>query len=78
MSENKVLILSQEFLNRIMVGLGEVQSKFAIPVLQDIEKQLAAAEVGAKIWVESIEAHITGVKLKAAQSATTATDKAPA
>lgn len=66
-SENVVLIFNQEFVNRILVGLGEVASKFAIPVIQDIEKQIAFNATGAKIWVETIESHLTGVKLKAAQ-----------
>jgi hypothetical protein len=68
-SDNVVLIVSKEFLNRILVGLGEVASKFAIPVLKDIESQVQHAEVGAKHWVEAIEAHLVGVKLVAAKAA---------
>jgi hypothetical protein len=70
MSENTVLIVSKEFLNRILVGLSEIQAKFAIPVIQEIEKQAAAADAGAKHWIESIESHLDGIKLKT-------TDKAP-
>lgn len=69
MGNNVVLIISEEFLNRILVGLGEVASKFSVPVLQDIEKQVRAAQVGAKEWVEAIESHLTGIKLKAATGA---------
>lgn len=63
-AENHVLIISQEFLNRIMVGLGEVASKFAIPVIQDIEIQVKSAESGAKDWIASIESHLTGIKIR--------------
>lgn len=68
-SDNVVLIVSKEYLNRILVGLGEVASKFSVPVLQDIEKQVSAAEVGAKEWMEAIESHLTGIKLKVATAA---------
>lgn len=70
---NVVLILDQEFLNRVMVGLGEVASKFSIPVISSIESQVRAAQSGDKAWVERIESHLTGVKLKAAVGATTGT-----
>lgn len=68
-SGNVLLIFPQEFLNRVLVGLGEVASKFSVPVIQDIEKQIAAAETGLKTWVDVVEAHITGIKLKAAVAA---------
>ena len=66
-TENTVLIVSQEHLNRILVGLGEIASKFAVPVLQDIERQVSYAKAGTKEWVEAIESHLTGIKLKTTQ-----------
>ena len=37
------LSLSEEFVNRIIVGLGEIPTKFGAPVLSEIEKQISAA-----------------------------------
>lgn len=62
---NTVLIVSEEFLNRIKVGLQEIPAKFANPVLIDIENQVKAAETGAKEWIQVIETHLSGIKTKA-------------
>lgn len=75
---NLVLILDQEFLNRVMVGLGEVASKFSIPVISSIESQIKAAQSGDKSWIERIESHLTGVKLKAAARDSAAVINIPA
>jgi hypothetical protein len=43
MSEHmNTLTLSDEFLQRVVVGLGEIQTKFGLPVLQEIERQVQA------------------------------------
>jgi hypothetical protein len=72
MAKNYVLIVSEEFLNRINVGLNEIAAKFAVPVMHDIANQIKMAETGAKDWVDAIESHLTGVKLSAAATAATA------
>lgn len=55
---NHLVLLTDEFLARVHVGLGEIQSKFAIPVINDIEKQIKSYEAGTKEWYDSIKAHI--------------------
>lgn len=47
------LTLSKEFLNRVIAGLGELQTKFGMPVVHEIEKQLAAQEANAQPAQES-------------------------
>ncbi len=66
---SKLVILSDEFLARIHVGLGEVQAKFAIPVLQDIQAQVDLAEKDAKAFLAAVEAHIAPFKQKVAADA---------
>lgn len=66
---NTVLILSEEFLTRIKVGLQEIQAKFANPVLIEIETQVKHAETAAQGWVSSIESHVAELKTKAEAAA---------
>jgi hypothetical protein len=69
---SKLLILSDEFIARLHVGLGEIQAKFAIPVIQDIQAQVDLIEKDAKSFLASVEAHIAPIKQKVA-----AADAAP-
>jgi hypothetical protein len=59
---NKILILSDEFIARIHVGLGEVAAKFSIPVLQEIQTQIDTAEKDVKSFIAKVEAHIAPIK----------------
>lgn len=61
---NTVLILSEEFLTRIKIGLQEIQAKFANPVLIEIETQVKNAESSEAKWVSSIESHVSAIKSK--------------
>lgn len=61
---NTVLIVSEEFLNRIKVGLSEIAAKFANPVFVEIEDQIKAAETGAAHYVSALESHLAAIKAK--------------
>jgi hypothetical protein len=61
---NTVLIFTEEALARVRMGLGEIASKFAIPVFNEIEAQIKMAETGAKNYVDAIESHVASVKAK--------------
>lgn len=63
---NSLIIVSEEFLKRILVGLGELPSKFAHAVILDIEAQVALAETDVKAYVALIEEHLQPHKDKAA------------
>lgn len=63
-----LLILSDEFLTRINIGLGEVQAKFAVPVIAEIEIQAARAANDAEAFLAAIEAHVAPIKAKLAQA----------
>jgi hypothetical protein len=62
----KLLILSDEFIARLHVGLGEIQAKFAIPVIQDIQAQVDLSEKDAAAFLASVEAHVSPFKQKVA------------
>lgn len=59
-----VLVLTEEFLKRVLVGLGEIPSKFAHDVILDIEAQLTMAERGVEAHVALIEQHMAPAKAK--------------
>lgn len=65
---SKLLILSDEFLARINVGLGEIAAKFAIPVIMDIEAQVSRTERDAEAFLAAIEAHVAPIRAKLAQT----------
>lgn len=61
---NHVLIVTDEVLARIKLGLGEIAAKYAVPVFQEIEAQVALAETGGKNYIDAIESHIAAIKAK--------------
>lgn len=63
---SKLLILSDEFLARLHVGLGELQAKFAIPVISEIQKQVDLFEKDAATFIADVEAHIAPLRAKIA------------
>lgn len=60
----KLLILSDEFMSRVLVGLGEIQTKFGLPVLQDIQTQVDLAEKDPAAFLAAVEAHLSPFKIK--------------
>lgn len=63
---NKILVIGEEFMKRVFVGLGEIPSKFAHEVILDFEAQLNLAEQDIKKYVELIEEHLMPHKAKVA------------
>ena len=61
---SKLVILSDEFLARVHVGLGEIQAKFAIPVIAEIQNQVDLVEKDVKAFLASVEAHVAPHKQK--------------
>lgn len=61
---NKILIFSDEFFNRVCVGLGELQSKFAHPVIVDIEEQIKLIDSDVVAHVALIEKHMADANAK--------------
>jgi hypothetical protein len=61
---NTVVILSQEFMTRINVALGEIQAKFAIPVINELEAWKNKVEAEPHKLLADIEAHLAPVKAK--------------
>jgi hypothetical protein len=62
---NSLIIVSEEFLKRIFVGLGELPSKFAHDVILDIEAQVALAGKDVKAYVAMVEEHLAPHKAAA-------------
>jgi hypothetical protein len=65
----QILVLSEEFIKRIFVGLGEMPSKFSHNVILEIEAQLKAAENEAHRVVALVEAPLNALKAKVAADA---------
>jgi hypothetical protein len=55
---SKLVILSDEFLARIHVGLGEIQAKFAVPVIQEIQRLVDLAEQDYDKFKAEVDAHL--------------------
>lgn len=66
---NQILVLSEEYIKRIFVGLGEVPAKFSHEVILAIESQLKAAETEYEKLVAVVENHIAPLKAKIAADA---------
>lgn len=63
---NTVVILSEEFMTRINIALGEIQAKFAIPVINELENWLNKAKDEPHKLVVELEAHLVPFKAKLA------------
>lgn len=55
---NTIVILSDEFLNRIRIALGEIQAKFAVPVLGELELWAAKAKDEPAKLLADVDAHL--------------------
>lgn len=66
---NTVLVLSEEFLKRVQVALGELPAKFAVPVIQEVEAWITLAEKQPHKVVELIDKHMNEIKEKIASEA---------
>jgi hypothetical protein len=66
---SNVIVVSEEFLKRIFVGLGEMPAKFSHAVIIDIEAQLKTAEEAPHKLLALIEQHLAPVKAKVAADA---------
>jgi hypothetical protein len=64
MSENTLVILSKEFLTRINVALGEIQAKFAIPVINELQAWIDKAEQEPHKLLAELEAHVAPIKAR--------------
>jgi hypothetical protein len=62
--ENTLVILSKEFINRIHVSLGEIQAKFAIPVINELQVWFDKAEKEPTKLLADVEAHLLPIKAK--------------
>lgn len=69
---NTVIVVSEEFLKRIYVGLGELPAKFSKIVIDDIEAQVKLAEGEVHKYVALVEQHFAPFKDKAAEIDATA------
>jgi F0F1-type ATP synthase membrane subunit b/b' len=63
---NTVVILTEEFLTRIHVALGEIQAKFAIPVINEVQQWIDKAEKEPTKLVADIDAHLVPFRAKIA------------
>jgi len=63
---NSVIVVSEEFLKRIYVGLGELPAKFSKIVIDDIEAQVRLAEQEVHKYVALVEEHFAPFKAKVA------------
>lgn len=61
---SNILVLSEEFVKRIFIGLGEMPSKFSHVVILDIEAQIKAAEAETHKIVALVEQHLAPLKAK--------------
>jgi hypothetical protein len=61
---NSLIIVSEEYMKRIFVGLGEIPSKFAHEVILDLEAQLSMADKDVKAYVALVEKHLLPHKAK--------------
>lgn len=66
------ITLSEEFINRIAVGLGEIQTKFGAPVLEELNRQILAAQAQEAAAIETaqkckveLDAHIAAAAQQA-------------
>jgi hypothetical protein len=64
---NTVIVLSEEFLKRVQVALGELPAKFAVPVIQEVEAWITLAEKQPHKVVELVDKHMAEIKDKIAQ-----------
>jgi|SRR5882672_5898157 len=63
---NSIIVVTEEFLKRVFVGLGEIPSKFAHQVILDFEAQLNMAKEDTKKFVSFIEEHLAPHKAEIA------------
>ena len=63
---NTVVILSDEFMTRINVALGEIQAKFAIPVINEVQAWIDKAEKEPTKLLTEIDAHLAPFRAKVA------------
>jgi hypothetical protein len=63
---NTVVILTEEFMKRISVGLGEVQAKFAIPVLNELQAWTDLHEKDPAKLIALVDDHLKSFRDKVA------------
>jgi hypothetical protein len=63
---NTLLIFTEEGVKRIVAGLGELPSKLAHELLNDIDFQLNMLKTDVKKYVATVEEHLTPHKAIAA------------
>ncbi len=63
---NTVIVLTEEFLKRVQVALGEIPAKFAIPVIQEIEAWITLAEHQPAKVIELVDKHLQQFRDKVA------------
>jgi len=75
---NLLIIVSEEFLKRIFVGLGEIPSKYAHEVILDLEAQMNLAKNDVKAHVDLVEKHLQPYKDTLVSAVHTVTDEVKA
>jgi hypothetical protein len=63
---NSVIVLSEELLKRVYLGLGELPSKVSHIVILEIEAQEKLADANVKAYIGLIEQHLQPFKDKLA------------
>jgi hypothetical protein len=76
MADNTVVVLSKEFMTRIKIALGEIQAKFAIPVIAELEAWETKVAQAPHEVLAAIESHIAPIKAKVAAGTMAAVDAA--
>lgn len=59
-----IVILSEEFLKRIHLALGEMQVKFALPVIMEIQAWFDKAEKEPAKLIADVQAHLEQFRTK--------------
>lgn len=65
---NTVVILTEEFMKRINVALGEIPAKFAIPVINELQAWYDMAEKEPTKLLASIKSHLAPFEAKVAEA----------
>lgn len=60
---NKLIILTEDYLQNVLIALGELPAKFSHAILVEIETQTQKADLDLKAHIESIEAHLKPLKV---------------
>lgn len=58
----QIFMVDKEFADRINVALGEIQGKFAIPVVYELQRQSEAQNANPAAFLAELEPHLAVIK----------------